>query len=121
MEQSLRAAPDAADVELTLQNYRRRQRSVTQYAALNMGACACAAKCLACRALSGSERAALLHFTFGHDEMALRFIHESLLIAQQNADHVCIHHALVLLCRVRSRASLVRSCTPLTTSARRRL
>mmetsp|Transcript_11909 Transcript_11909/g.22702 ORF Transcript_11909/g.22702 Transcript_11909/m.22702 type:complete len:741 (-) Transcript_11909:27-2249(-) len=43
---------------------------------------------------------AILHFGFGHYDLAVRAIQETVRIAQQSSDHVCLMHALALLCRV---------------------
>lgn len=53
--------------------------SIQQYAILNLG---------------------ILYFGFGHFDLAVRAIQETVRIAQQNNDHNCLMHALALLCRV---------------------
>jgi hypothetical protein len=51
-------------------------RNIVQYAVLNLAA---------------------LHFRFGHTEMALTALHETIRSAQQNGDHVCVAYALAWL------------------------
>ncbi len=45
---------------------------------------------------------ATLHLHFGHEDQSIQAIHETVRIAQQNNDHVCLMHALSLLCQVSS-------------------
>lgn len=51
-------------------------RNIVQYAVLNL---------------------ASLHFHFGHLDMAMAAINETVRIAQQNGDHVCVAYALAWL------------------------
>ena len=49
---------------------------------------------------SHSEGLAALHYKFGHVDEALRAVHESVRIAQENSDPICLHHALGWLTRL---------------------
>lgn len=54
-------------------------KATQQYAILNLG---------------------ILHFFFGHEDLCVLAIEETVRIAQQNNDHACLMHALTLLCRL---------------------